>query len=383
MKKWTRWRIVESKGRYYIKRNGLGENTGKTQNYPAKKYNDIQDKYDEMDSLVLRLNHAEDEKRRQRFLIENAFIPQKYVDDFVDYVSGEHGRDRTTREMISPFMRYGLKYLQNKHDPNPSTWPEIEKDWGNYLLNKNFSKSYVRGIIQTTNRFLKYTHERNRNQFPMVKLNPISTHRLNMYEEKRKQKLNVDGKRDDFGYYISDDDKKLIFKNLTNDIYAVVRLMDLYGLRESEALALACNEDALTEEYLDVRMQLISVGRNCENIETDLPKFRKVRETPHWHDVDLEEIAELIESIKIMHSDTLVKKFAKCTDGIGTSKTYRLHDFRRTFITRAFDEGRLSSDIMDAVGHNNLKTTLRYRRPKNKKNNKVIKWKRNGGRSRT
>ena len=374
MKKWTRWRIVESKGRFYIKRNGLGENYGKTQNYPAKKYNDIQDDYNELDSLVLRLNHADDEKRRQQFLIENAFIPQRYVDQFVEYLAGEHDSPKTTREIVSPFIKYGLKYLQNAYGANPAEWPEKEKEWGNYLLRKGFSKSYILSIVQTVNRFLLFTHERNRSTFPIVKLKPLSSVRLKRHEDKRIEKLNVDGKRDPYGYYISDEEKQIIFDNLPKDILPAVKLIDLYGLREAEALGLATNNKCVTKHYLHVDRQLVSVGRNGDSIVTKPPKWGLARNSKHWHSKSLKEVVELFKSVTIMHPDTLQKKFAEAVDGMGLSKKYRLHDFRRTFITNAFDEGRIPTDIMDYVGHKNIKTTLRYRRPKEEKDNEVIEW---------
>ena len=374
MIKWTKWRIVDVKNKFYIKRNGLGENTGKTQNYPIAKYKFIQNDYDELDSLVLRLNNAKREQQQKRLLIENAYIPQKYVDDFAEYVSGEHGSEKTTREMISPFIRYGLKYLQQTYDENPSNWTEHEKKWGNYLLKKNFSKSYIRSIIQTMNRFLKYTHERNKRLFPFIKLNPLSTNKLNLHEEKRIDQINIDGHRDPFGYFISDKDKKIIFKNLSDDIVSAVKLMDLYGLRESEVLGLATNKKCLTKKYLSVTVQIDSVGKDCQHVKTKLPKWRKTRKIPHWHNVELSSIAKLIGQIKLMHPDTIAKKFAKDFDNIDVGKKYRLHDFRRTYITRMFDLNKIPTDIMDAVGHKKIDTTLSYRREKDDDDNEEIEW---------
>lgn len=304
---------------------------------------------EEIKAYVLRLNHKDqrDEKAKRAIEIKTAFIPIIYLEEFKERIEAEVPNTKDANYLQRLLHSRCLDVFVNQYRlPDPASWAENQTKWAGYLINSGLSAKSIRSIVQISNRFLEFLHQKNPREIPYIKLKPISKARFKEIDASRK--LDADAHP---GLYIKDADYALIQK-ASPDILPHIELMYHYGLRRAESLAVRPGD--VREGYLSVERQLRSKG-----IIAPL-KGRSSRKTPHWMCTPEQtyEWAQAV-SIKQLHPDTLYTKWTRLM--LELSLPYQLHDLRRTFVTQALDK-RVPKDVQLAVGHTSIMTTMKYLR---------------------
>jgi hypothetical protein len=320
-------------------------------------YAHVANTYEAMLAHCDRLNYGVNMKRQREIEIESAFIPKAILDGFYTELQAsipEPGRAKFLYKTV--FEAYTLDVFVNGMKlPNPADWPKHQTVWGQALSNPNakhavFDRKVSRRtlvlVIQTANRFLKYLHQQMPDLYPSLKLTPISKAVLNM--------INAESDSDDKGMFIKDEDWATILKKAPRDISPFLELMYYYGLRRAESLGFD-STGFIKNAYLRIEQQIVSMTGGAKFGPL---KNRDKRNTPHWFCTPLRahQLITLTLSNK-MHPDTLSEKWESLMSDLGFE--YKLHDFRRTFITRSL-RGRDPRDVQLAVGHTDLRTTMKY-----------------------
>lgn len=363
-----KWRLTTDG---YIKR--YKTNNKGSENYPRKKYSHLNDKAKL--ELVDKLNFVEGEKGKEKLEFKNSFIPQIVLEDYYTYLSTNHKSEKTTRDQRSAFINHGIGLLQSLFGPNPADWKKNETEWGKELIKLGLSREYIKKVIHSVNRFFKFASQKYDGQITRYDFAPVNKNQLRHHEVKRVEKLDKSGARNPNGNYIAKTDIALIFKKAPDDLLPYLKLMYWYGLRAAETCAVIVDiKKRVVKDGLIIDRQFIKLGDDIKSMKTALPKYDKIRKVGHvFRNVDLSELKETILRLEPMHVNTLEKRITKFTSSLKLSVAthYTSHDFRRTFITDAFDNGFNPTDIMDAVGHIDLKTTLKYRREKKTTNESI------------
>jgi integrase len=374
---WQKWHLTTSG---YIKR--FKTNNAGSENYPRHKYKHLIGNNVEMQRFLDRLNWKAEEAAKNKLRIDNAFIEEKQLKRFHKRLRSSYKNPKNGTYEYNSFMRYGIKMLQDNFGPNPSDWKKREQEWARLLIKKGLSKRVIKQAVEWVNLFFKYTNDKEPD-FPLLKFSPFEHNELDRYETKRLKKKSIKGERDPYGYFISLKDRKTILKNAPEKYKGFLNLLDSYGLRFSEALALKLVEGVLFDDVLVVKSQLDSVGgRNLvsDAVLTPVKSDRKgdgiEREIPHWKVDSLDEVLEWIESLPYEHPDTVNSKVNKYINGLFEkgliAKPFRLHDYRRTFITSLLEEeGIHEYEVQKACGHSDIKTTRGYIREMPKKRRKL------------
>lgn len=358
--------LAKEKNKHVIRRYVViidGEKKKKSSvRYPFSKYKNFKSK-EELENLIIRLNGRENRKKIQTIKEKLAYLPTNIMEEFRELLTNEIPTEKDARYHYKNLHRYFLKFFVEfcgKVDPNE--WKSKQSLWGLALLRRlpkeqehlniferEMSYKTIKGLIQLANRFMVFIHEKNSEEIPLYKLNPISNAMLKDYIARQ------DMKGEEIGKFIIDDDWKVINKNLPDDIGCFVRLGYFYGLRRGETLGLMPED--VRNGHLSLERQLAKTDGNGNYVFKPL-KDRDFRKTPHWF-LDKTEAYELIEEAhtKRIHPDTLGVKFASLMTEL--KMDYELHDLRRTFITRALDTQKPKA-VMFACGHANIETTMKY-----------------------
>lgn len=370
--------LAKEKNKFVIRRYVVvvnGETRKKSSvRYPFSKYKNFKSK-EELENLVIRLNGRENRKKIQAIKEKLAYLPTNIMEEFRELLANEIPTEKDARYHYKNLHRYFLKFfveLCGKIDPNE--WKAKQSLWGLALLrrlpkeqekfnifDREMSYKTIKGLIQLANRFMVFIHEKNPEEIPLYKLNPISQAMLKDYLARQSMD------KDEVGNFITDDDWKVIDKNLPDDIGCFVRLGYYYGLRRGETLGLMPED--VRNGHLSLERQLSKTDGNGSYIFKPL-KDRDFRKTPHWF-LDKAEAYELIQETQMIriHPDTLGVKFASLMSEL--KMKYELHDLRRTFITKALDDHK-PKEVMLAVSHSNIETTMRYLRDDRKSDDSVF-----------
>lgn len=378
-KTWGDYFLAKEKTKYVIRRYVVivdGDKKKKSSvRYPFAKWKHLKSK-EELENLVVRLNGRENRKKIQAIKQKLAFLPTNVLEEFRELLENEIPTGKDARYHYKNLHRYFLKFfveLCGLVDPNE--WKSKQALWGLALLRRlpseqkqfnifeeEMSYKTIKGLIHLANRFMVFIHEKNSQEIPLYKFNPISNAMLKDYLARQEMKS------ESVGQFISDADWKKIDKSLPADIGCFVRLGYYYGLRRGETLGL--QESDVRRGHLSIERQ-ISKTDGKGNSEFKPLKDRDFRKAPHWF-ITTEEAYDLVEESlgKRIHPDTLGTKFAEFMREM--KMDYELHDLRRTFITRALDEHK-PKEVMWASGHANIETLLRYLRDDRQSDDTVFK----------
>lgn len=358
--KWSKW-YIQTSG---IRRYQIVAGKHVWERLPKAKYRHCKTK-EELQKFVERINHRYEvdlEKAKAAYEFRHRFISQDHMDEFETLLKSEIPNKNVAVSAYTYLRRNCLHWFINQKGlPDPINWKEHEITWGLALLGKLEGKASQFNVfeskvhpdtiskhIQVMNRFLRFLHKKLPNDVPSITLEPISKANFSLYRAEYKQ----DGNR--AGAYITDADWKVIEKEIDPTIKPFVQLGYYYGLRQSECLGVQL--DDLFEDCLDVERQLVA-------FKDGKPKYGPVknrlkRQVPHWF-IEPKFTFEFIRDVpKLMHPDTFGDRFKE--EMVRLKFKYRLHDLRRTFITRAFRASKNPRDIMLAAGHSDLDTTMRY-----------------------
>lgn len=369
----------EKKYKYFVRRYFYvldgDKKTKDSSRYPASKYQHLKSK-EEIENLVIRLNGRESWKKLRAIKAKLAFLPTEVLEEFRILLENEIPTEKDARYHYRNLHRYFLKFfvdLCGLIDPNE--WKTKQALWGLALLRRlpadqkqfnifeeEMSYKTIKGLIHLANRFMVFIHEKNPQEIPLFKFTPISSAMLKDYLAR--QEMNGE----EVGQFISDNDWKKIDKELPQDIGCFIRLGYYYGLRRGETLGLQVED--VRNGHLSIERQISKSNGNGECSFKPL-KDRDFRKTPHWF-LTKEKAYELVEegAAKRIHPDTLGVKFASLMRRLKMS--YELHDLRRTFITKSLDEHK-PREVMLAVSHSNIETTMKYLRDDRQSDDTVFK----------
>jgi integrase len=325
-------------------------------------YRHVPNSFEAMTKHCDRLNYGLDLKKQRQLEIETAFIPAALMASFENQLRIDIPNQKDFRYLHSKVLKeYFLNFFIGRLKlPDPKEWIKRQSDWGIALTGKSLNPKHdifdkkvsaktIKTTIQVANRFMKFLHLQLPNEYPAMEFSPFSKAAMKTYTASIEAE-EVPGK------FITDDDWTKINEKLPKSIGCLVRLMYFYGLRRGESLGFD-NVSAVRKSHLNISKQLKSFN-NKEPVYSIL-KDKEQRRTPHWFCTAAEcyKLVQESTTIKKMHSDSLSLRWDAFAADLGMD--YKLHDFRRTFITRAL---RLyaARDVQMAVGHANLATTTRY-----------------------
>lgn len=360
--------LAKEKGSFTIRRMILLPDGKRTATRLDKaryaKYTD----FEELKKLVIRLNGRENRRAIKGIETKLAFLPTTLMEEFRELLQAEIPSQKDARNHYKNLHRYCLKFfidLMKLQDP--VEWKANETKWGIALLDElsasdlnlriytddgGRSVKTIKGVIQTTNRFMAFLHKKLPQEIPFIKFDPISRAKFKDYHAKLNMGVGPIGK------FITDKDWALIDKELPDDIAPFVRLGYYYGLRRAETLGLELND--IAKHHLNIKRQLTNMNGDQPNFAPLKNKLE--RKTPHWF-IDPETTYSFVEDAvsKRIHPDTLGVKFSAFMKEM--KMDYNLHDLRRTFITKALDKNNGNAKpVMMAVGHGNSDVTMRYLR---------------------
>jgi integrase len=332
--------------------------------YPRSKYRHLNSK-EELQQLVNRLNHRQDQAAKREIEIRTSFIPQSLMDEFRDLLKLEIPNAKDFRYQYSKvFKSYFLHFFIHKLKVlDPNQWYQHQSQWGAALLGqaenpehnvfaKKMSFKTISKTIQIANRFMALLHLKTPSEYNRVIFNPISRGAQNAYRAELQRKKNGTS----IGRFIEPADWDKIRAKMPDDIRPFILLAYHYGLRRAESLGFE-NLESIKKGYLKITQQLIAVSMDKVCTYGAL-KDREQRQTPHWFCTPKDAYDWISEGLsRKMHPDTLGERWEAYMKQLGMD--YDLHDLRRTFITRAL---RLYNprDVQLAVGHASLTTTMGY-----------------------
>ncbi len=338
---------------WYLSKEGskhvIRKRRGKSQiRYPAKNYPKDRSK-ESLQAFVIRLN-GRDLHAIKVIKTKLAFMPVELQEEFRELLLANIPNQTNARYQYNILQEHLLDFFVTKMNLlDPTLWKTNELKWGQYLLNGKRSASLVRAIVQVSNQFMSFLHKKLPKEVQSIRFEPYSRARFKQYSAKLKMKE----KREKF---ISDEDWELIESKLPIDIAPMIKLAYYYGLRRSECVAFKVE---------DVREGYLAVERQAGNQPL---KNRDKRQTPHWFCTP-EKVYGLIQKSVEIHPATLGHKWSEFMETLGLD--YQLHDLRRTFITKALKKAP-HIDVMHAVGHANIETTMRYLQDDRKLNDSVF-----------
>lgn len=348
------WFPVQEGSNWRIKRMvTLTNGKRQPQRLDRKTYLHIPNSRDAIQSHCDRLNYGTNISKQREKEIKSAFIPETILIGFRDELRASIENPQYADYLFEKALKkYCLDYFINQLKlPDPRQWAKRQIAWGQALRSTKIfdekpSARTITLVVQTANRFLSYLHRQMPEIYPALKLNPVSKQVLKLHKaEQSDAKL---------GKFINEMDWTKIQKRLPSDIEPFICLMYHYGLRRSESLGFQTT-DSVRQSHLFISHQLKEMGTTP--IYKPL-KSRDARKTPHWFCKPADAYRWISKGLdQKMHPDTLSEKWDDVMIDLGMD--YGLHDFRRTFITRALREQN-ARDVQLAVGHSDLRTTMKY-----------------------
>ncbi|CAM6005997.1 unnamed protein product [Sphagnum balticum] len=348
--------VKEKYGLRIRRRAALPDGGHKYERLDRKTYAHIAPTYEAILAHCDRLNYGANMAKKRKVEIESAFLPPHILDGFqTELLAAIPDKGFANYLFNRALKEYFLDFFVNHlRLPDPKVWSQHQTEWGQALLSKGPYKIFdsptsvrtITLVVQTANRFMKYLHQQMPNLYSLIQFQPISRAVLKLYASNLKSEPP--------GQFITDPDWLELQKHLTRDIKPFIDLMYFYGLRRAESLGFA-STDAVRKTYLSVEQQLVAV---IPDPKYSPLKNREKRKTPHWFIDAAGGYKLVLQSLEYkMHPDTLSDKWDKVMKSLGMD--YRLHDLRRTFITRAL-RTQNPRDVQLAVGHSDLRTTMGY-----------------------
>lgn len=356
------WFIAkEGKNRFSIRRSETLSDGRRVQpRYPREKYKHIETDFNELEDFVRRLNQDafKPEIAWEKVLNKHAFISPKLLGEFHEYLNLNIPSQNYASGVYGYVVNHFLKFFMEQQKlSNPTDWHKIHKtEWVKYLNKTIKAPKTKRAIVQASNRFIAWLHEK-KPDIPKLVFEPFSRTMYNTL--KSYHELNPDRRNPTA---IPDTHWKLIEKRINddfNDIKPFAYLGYHYGLRRAETLGV--NTDDVREGYLFIQRQVFKViltSADKKKIFTKPLKGKTSRKVPHWFSTP-DEIFSLIEQIPnlMVHPDTLGQRWAELMKEL--KLTYTFHDLRHSWTTNALRKAE-PRDVQMSAGHKNIQTTMGY-----------------------
>lgn len=360
MQKYGVWLIVPTGQRFYLKRELLPRVSRQA------KWESYKGSYDTssreiVESLQRRLNATYEQKKREaesRYNFDHSYMSVDMVDDFMKQRAHhivDKGHLKNTQSVLQKHI-FEFFILQ-KQMPDPASWSKVQYELGEKMLKKGYSLSSIQRVQIVANQYLEFLHKRFPEQVAKYEIELLAPAKRKMIAAK--EELSDDTR----GQLITDEHYKLLLR-YGRELQSHMILAWKFGLRRAEVLGLQVED--VRKTHISVRQQLVI--HNDEATKYEPLKGRYTRKTPYWFSSP-QEAYDLINGLKLMHPDTLTHKFDDLirlvNDRESLQLSYTFHDFRHSFITLALRKRRALgieiSDVSDAVGHKDERTTQQYR----------------------
>lgn len=337
-----RWGLYKDKNVWVIRRG--------SERLPAKDYQHIRNDEQRLRAYVKTLNAPSRAVEAVEF--KHAYISPQCLEDYYNWLMLQIPNQFNARCEYNFLRTHFLNFFVGRLDLHrPEEWlRESETKWATYLTSDEVAPSpkTKRVIVQASNRFVEWMHRRYPEFMPKMYFEPLT--KAMWKKLKADWEFNEDHVKRTF---IKEEDWKVICRNMVDYLKPFVMLSYHYGLRRSEALGL--REDDVKPKHLSIERQLVS---------SVPPKYaplkgRESRKCPHWFaspDEAYDWVVGMTE-VKLLTPKAFSNEWRIFMDSLGM--TYDLHDLRHSFITKAVGKYP-SKEVMHAVGHKNIETTMRY-----------------------
>lgn len=384
---WSRWHLIadkDAKTKHHIwrvKRTRRLNGKLQSESIPRHQLKTYTNK-EQLERFVKQLNIryvSIQERAKDAYDFKHAFITETLIEQFGERVKSEVNK-KAYAEWLMLIQKRNIHWFINKLGKvDPADWKRLEHKWGLALTCKLEGREAdklsffeepahpdtIKKHIQVMNRFMLFVHERYPDMITALVFRPVSKAVMREY------RFTYGSQGDDYvpGKFIEAADWEIMKEEVDEGIRPFMILQYDLGVRRTEAMALT--EDDLWEDSVEISKQLLAIPDG--KAMTGPPKGRRTRQVKYWFATPMQILAQ-VKKIKLMHPSTYSHKFYEEMDRL-TEKykrpfDYSTHDMRRTWITRAFDQNKVPTDIMDCAGHADLKTTLKYRRKSSKEGRK-------------
>ncbi len=377
-KKKSKWYGIwdKSMARYYIRREVItAEGRKKLERYPNNKYKDICTSKEKIDEFLKRVNHRilREEEAKKNWSIKTAFLKTKSFNiDFYNWVFKRTDNKRYSRETVSYVRMHIIEYFEAQGIVDYLQWQSIssQNKLVESFIKKQLSLETMKSIKIALNLFFQFLNEESLGKIDKFKFSfpLLLTERVRKYERKRKETFKHKDKRLSGEDYISDEQIQTIlaacskeYKNIPQaqqpiNIHSLIWLSYKYGLRRSECLALSTGN--LRNSCLYIEKQV----KDTKSLK-ELKWGKKFRKIPHFYtEGNLDEVHSHIQDIPQLHPDTVTKSWSALMKILNLRFTF--HNLRNSFCSNLFrDMQKLEishSDIQLAMGHSDLRTTMKY-----------------------
>lgn len=342
---WSKWVYSKHSANQYIIRRYKTENHKRI--WETKKKSEYSHLLqDQIQSYVDKLNFHYFEKQKlllARYNFNSVYVNKSLLKEFRNYLETKANNKEHIQKLLSILNLYTFEFFLIKKNINdPNNWKRYDYEFGQFLLELKLSSDYILRIIQLTNRYINFLHNKFPEHIRLTKLECIS----NAVLSRRDALLKPNRKK-----YINEEDFKYIVENVDPKIINQIKLAYYFGLRRAEVLGLKI--DDVYQDALFIERQLVSLNPTPKY---DLLKTIENRQVPYWF-CSAKETYNLIKNLKIIHPDSLSWQF-KC-EMERLNLPFQLHDLRRTFITNALRKYHYR-DVQLAAGHSQIKTTELY-----------------------
>jgi integrase len=341
--------------------------------YPINKYIHLRDNPKELGNFVIRLNGRDPNEKRVKLAVKfkHAFIDPELLTLYQEHLLTQIPSRKHALVEFTNLQRYFLNFFIGKMGiADPLLWHRQQNHWAKALLNKidandvHFKEEWrifapgevrgektIRAIINGSNRFMQFLHQRRPDEVPPLRFNPINKASYKMLEARRRSEgRTVDRK------FIKDEHWKIIQKKLPAELAPWAMLAYYYGLRRSEAMAV--DHSCIKKDCLKITRQLINLPEQNKPEYGPL-KSRRDRRVPHWFCEPSEAYRQVSLMKELMHPDTFSKRWAAFMVDLGFD--YDIHDIRHTWTTKAIRlRDVVPRDVQLAAGHESIETTMGY-----------------------
>lgn len=359
MERWSTWQITKVGERFYLRRHRLPVASAKEWSSYKGNYNPAS--REAVEAVRRRLNATYEQKKREaesRYDFDHSYMSVAMVEDFIKQRS-HHIVDKSHLKNIRSVLQKHIFefFILQKQMPDPSSWSKVQYELGEKMVKKGYSLSSIQRVQIVANQYLEFLHKRFPDQVLKYEIELLAPAKRKMIEAK--EELDDDTR----GQLVSEEHYRLLLR-YGRELQSHIVLAWKFGLRRAEVLGLQVSD--VRKTHIAVRQQLSA--HNDRETKYEPLKGRYTRKTPYWFSSP-QEAYDLINGLKLMHPDTLTHKFDDLIRLVNEkeklSLTYTFHDFRHSFITLALRNRRAFgieiSDVSDAVGHKDERTTQQYR----------------------
>ena len=379
--KWTlSW---DSNANRYVVRRGP-----KQERYPAKEYKKFNQDKSKMEEFVNKLNYRllREEERKKNWKIQTSFLKTTLIGDaFYNYIYENTRNEKYSMGVVSRVRRYFVDYFTGRKMYDYIEWQTLksQRELVSWLLKKNLSIKTIDAIKQNINQFYQFLHEESDGEIDLYKVTFFSLKKAvrKKHEKERIKKNKHKDRRLSGDDYIDEETfKKIIarckkgYKNPTHfeawtepkKILPYIWLSYYYGLRRSETIAV--NTGEIKHEYLRIVCQQDTVEKTMP-----LKHGHDERCIPHYNINNLKVLKTVLNEIKVIHPSSLTKIWGNLMKDMGLKFTY--HNIRNSYCSNLFrDMNKLDispAHIQLAMGHDDIRTTMKYLRDFRKMGNLV------------